>query len=230
VVANVGGREEKTARLVEILVAVHEGYIYQAYATEGEAGVSHTQALQEIQQGWRFNELVTPSTYMEFRPEAVRVFRRFKINFLATMRPSPDQARPDILQVRTFNYRRGRPDFLMTMQVLVTTPGVTLEQVGNQLAAEAGAGRDEPIVWKTLEASPRRIISRSFQMGSSTTHPMDVRVGLVQLSQREVAMVNFGLVTPDNFDRTIYEDKAESIVMTVQPVERSGAATHATGP
>ena len=97
--------------------------------------------------------------------------------------------RPDVLQLRTFNYRRGRPDFLMTMQVLVITPGVTLEKVGNALAAEAGAGRDEPITWKTLEGSPRRIISRSFQMGSSTTHPMDVRVGLVQLSEREVAMV-----------------------------------------
>jgi hypothetical protein len=52
----------------------------------------------------------------------------------------------------------------------------------------------------------------------------------VQLSSKDVAMINFGLATPDDFDRALYQEKCDLMLQSVEVIAASGATAPATAP
>ncbi|HEX8521171.1 MAG TPA: hypothetical protein VF669_02875 [Tepidisphaeraceae bacterium] len=201
----------KGVRPVEALVARHEEYIYILTSTGTEGGIAHSQALQDLRQGFDFVPVTAPTEHLDLRPEPFAVFNRFSIKTLQSLRPSPEQ-RQNVLQWRVFNFRRSRPDIVMTMELLNVSPGATLEAVGTQLAVTSGAKKDD-VQWKALNGTPRRIVSNTFKVKGRS---LPVRIGLVQLSDRELAMINFGMSTPDETDRVLYEARCNQMLESVE--------------
>ena len=202
----------------EALVARQNDYIYVISATGTEAGIANTEALQEIRPGFKFTPIAAPLDDVEPRFEPLKVFDRFTVKPLAVLRPSPAQ-RTNVLQMRIFNYRRNRADLLMTMEVIGVTAGATLEAAGTEVAVRAGA-KEKDLKWKELSDNPRRVISNIFRVGNKN---LPIRIGLAQLSATQFAMINFGLPTPDEFDRAVYEDQCEKMLQTVELIQPTPA-------
>ncbi len=206
--------DAKTKKPLEALVSRHEDFIYTlsaAGSAGAEGGMAHSQALQDLRQGFEFTPITSPTEHMDLRAEPVTIFRRFAIKPIATLRPTPDQ-KPNIVQMRVFNYRRSRPDLVVTMEILPVAAGAGLEKSGTEIATRSGAKKDD-INWKEVNGTPRRVMSGPFKIANRN---MPVRVGLVQLSADEIAMINFGLVTPDDYDRVLYEAKCEEMLQSVE--------------
>jgi hypothetical protein len=208
--------DAKAKRPLEALVARHEDFIYvlsAAGTTEG--GMAHSQALQDLRQGFEFAPVASPTEHMELRAEPFSVFQRFSIKAIGTLRLTPDQ-RSNLVQMRVFNYRRSRPDLVVIMELVPVTAGATLEAIGTEFATRSGAKKDD-INWKELPGTPRRVISGNFKIGNRT---MPVRIGLVKLSDNEVAIINFGLATPDDYDRVLYETKSEEMLRSIELLKK----------
>ena len=83
------------------------------------------------------------------------------------------------------------------------------------------------INWKEIPAppgAPRRIVSSTFEIPGKN---LPIRLGLVQVSATDVAMINFGLATPDDFDRVLYQDKCDSMLQSIELLQ-PGSSTAPT--
>jgi hypothetical protein len=118
--------------------------------------------------------------------------------------------------MRIFNFRRSRPDLVMTMEIVSLAAGQSLQALGNDIAVRSGAQKGD-VEWKELSGTPKRIVSNTFKVANRN---LPVRIGLVQLSDTEVAMINFGLTTPDDYDRVLYEDKCDGVLESVQVLKK----------
>jgi hypothetical protein len=203
--------DAKGRKPFEALIARHEDFVYTVSAAGVEGGVVHSQAIQDLRQGFEFTPIASPTDRMELRAEPFTLFRRFSIKAIRTLRPMPDQ-KPNLVQMRIFNYRRSRPDLVLTMEVVAVSAGASLEAVGAEVAVRSGAKKDD-LAWKEVPGTPRRIISSPFKIANRN---MPVRIGIVQLAGNEVAMINFGLATPDDYDRVLYEAKCEEMLKSVE--------------
>jgi len=226
VTADIG--DAKAPRPMEALIACPDQNLYIISAAATEPGVAHTQAIQDFRGGVEFVPVTSPTSYLEPRGgDPLTVLSRFRIKPMATLRPSPEQ-RPGVIQLRTMNYRRNRPDLLVTMEVLnVSTPNASLEAVGNEIVKRAGAP-NVTMNWKEIPGpagAPRRVVSNTFSIPGK---PLPLRIGLVQLTPTDFAMVNFGLATPDDFDRVLYQDKCDVMLQSIEPV--TGAPATAPSP
>lgn len=214
VTGDLAGPEDKGRRPTEAVITRNEQFVYVLSAVQEGDGDDYTRALQQMKQGLEFCRITAPTSYLEFRAEPI-VVQRFTIRPLAVLRPSPEQ-RQGMVQLRAFNYRRDRAELLLTMQGLtISPPRLALEKVGAELLKQAGID-PATVEWKTLPGSTRRIMSASFEVGSRKKMP--IRVGLVTLSDTDIAVVNVGLVAPDDLDRVIYESKCEAMLESVEPV------------
>jgi hypothetical protein len=205
----------KTTKPVESLVSRHGDFIYILSAAGTEGGMAHSQALQDLRQGFEFVPITSPTERMDLRPDGITVFKRLTIKPLSTLRPTPDQ-KPNIVQMRVFNYRRSRPDLVVTMEIVSASAGLELERAGTEIAVRSGASKDD-LSWKEVTGTPRRIMSSPFKIANRN---MPVRIGLVQLGPEEIGMINFGLVTPDDYDRVLYEAKCEEMLQSVEVLKK----------
>jgi hypothetical protein len=219
VIAMIAPDPKQPAKPLEALIAPHEGFIYCAAAIADDPNGDQSQAVQDLRQGFEFTEIQAPSNYMTLRSQTVTAFHRMRLRLMATMRPAPEQRRRDAISMRVVNFRRDRPDLVLTIQVLTVKTGATLEQVEKELVSGMASKPDEPPGWDTLGQTPLKVLSKPF-LAKGQNREMNVRIGLVQLSPSEVGLLTFGLMTPDNSDRLLYEDKCEEMMKTVEPIKR----------
>ncbi len=149
--------------------------------------------------------------------EPVTILKAFTIRPVVTLRPSPEQRRGAV-QMRIYNYRRSRPDLVVGMEAVTFQRGAPLQAVGEAIAAQSGAD-PKSLEWNELGNSPERIISKSFTLKN---RKMPLQIGLVQLNDAQAALITFGMPTPEEGDRLLYESACREMVQSVGLLGKQG--------
>jgi len=208
----------------EVLVVVHNQYLYQIAASGPAAEGDIAAALDDLRRGFGFCEVLRPAQCSNLRDEPVTVLSKLTVRPVATIRPrpAPGFAQGKAMEMQIFNYRSGRADLILTVEVDQRKANQNLEQLGQTLLKQMSLkdDPDHPIKWKKLDGPTPRIISTSFNGARSGTRGVPLRFSLVELSEREVALFGFVFPTTDDLDRQAYEDSTEAMMQTVQAAPR----------
>jgi hypothetical protein len=206
------------------LVAVHEEHLYRVTSFAMAPSADADGALEELRRGWSFCAITRPAQCVTLRDEPVTYLDRLTVRPPAVLRPKalPVDGKGKALEFQTFNYRSGRADMVMTMEVDKRPAKKTLEELGQQLIAQMNLKQDpeHPIKWKKIEGERDAVICNSFPGAKSGSRTVPLRFALVDLGENQVVLLGFVFPTGDDTDREIYEDLTETMAQTVRPVKK----------
>jgi hypothetical protein len=222
--AGAGAAEGGAAQKSEILMVMHEGFIYTLTASSSEAPAAElTGMLEDVRKSWRFCPMALPALDLTFRAQPTPILDRFTLKVPARMRPAPSvHSVKGTSELQIFNYRSGRPDVLMTAQVAPRPAGTPLEKLGDALIAQIALPREQedPIKWKKVEGSTPRILCAPFLGARSGSRLIPVQFALIDLGGRDVVLLGFVYPTSDQSDRGRYQDRVEAMVASVEPMKK----------
>jgi hypothetical protein len=215
----------ETVRPHAMLVAIHDEYLYRVTAYAGAAAGDADAALEDLRRGWNFCALVRPSQCVALRDEPVSYVGKVSMKPPAVLRPkalAEEAAGGKALEFQIFNYRSGRADMVMTLEVDKRPAKKSLEDLGQQLLKQMSLKQDpeHPIKWKKLEGDRDAVICNSFGGAKAGNRTVPLRFALVALTTDEVVLLGFVFPTGDKTDQEVYEELTESMAQTVQPVKK----------
>ncbi len=217
---NMSGTSQSSA----MLVAVHDEYLYRVTTFVGPDGGDADGALEEVRRGWNFCALTRPSQCVALRDEPIRYLEKLTMKPPAVLRPKTlaMEAAGKAREFQIFNYRSGRADMVMTMEVDKRPAKKSLEELGQQLLKQMNLKPDpeHPIKWKKLEGDGDAVISNSFGGAKAGNRTVPLRFALVELGADEVVLLGFVFPTGDKTDQETYENLTESMAQTVLPVKK----------
>jgi hypothetical protein len=207
-----------------LLAAVHGEYLYAVWGFEGKAGADVDGAMAELLRNWSFVDLQRPSSTTALRAEPVRMLDKLTIRPAVTLRPKEarEKTRGKAVELQIFNWRSGRADMVMTVEVDRRPPKLNLEALGNSLLKQMSLKQDpeKPVKWKKLEGSTERLISTPFEGAKSGSRMVPIRFGLIELSGDQVVLLGFVFPTSDPTDLEIYETLTEAMTSTVEGLKK----------
>ena len=212
----------------QMLVALHDQYLYRITAYEAAPGADVAGAIEEMRQAWSFCTVAPPASCLTLRDDALEFLGKFTMKPPAVMRPAPANpvSEGKALECHIFNYRSGRPDMIMTVEADKRPHGQSLEQIGQSLIAQMDFKEDpeKPIKWKKLEGLHPAVICNAFDGArsgpGSGARAVPLRFGLIELNENEVLLLGFIFPGSDKTDREIYEDLGEAMIKTLEVVKK----------
>ena len=207
-----------------LLAAVHGEYLYAVWGFEAKPGGDVAAALDALRQNWSFVDLQRPSSTTALREQPIRMLDKLTIRPVVTLRPreARENVRGKAVELQIFNWRSGRADLAMTVEVDNRPPKISLEDLGKSLLARMSFKQDpeKPVTCKKVEGSTQRLICTPFAGAKSGSRTVPIRFALIELTGNQVALLGFVFPTSDPLDQEIYENITEAMTSTVEPIKR----------
>jgi hypothetical protein len=163
----------------------------------------------------KFVDITAPSKATRLRDEPLTL-EHFTFKPLATMRPGPEAQQAGMMVLGTDNYAANQTEFVMSIQSVRLEPNQTLDAAGNAFLRKTADGLAPP-AWGFIRTKPQRAISTPIP-SSYLGQPVTLRIGVVQISDRDVALLHFTITPADAATLAMYEKACEEIVRSVQPI------------
>jgi hypothetical protein len=200
----------------EALVTSNNDYVYVVSAFADSAELMPRAAINQVATQLKFVPLAEPSAFTALRDEKFPLFKKFVIQPLDNMRPNPEPPGEGQVGVSTFNFRAGKPDFIMTIQYLPNQAGVGMNVLQQQFPGKLNP--QAKATWKKIGSTIPAELSSTFE-AQMEGQAQKTRVGLVLLPpQNDIVMVFFSLVTEDPKAIAAYEQASEKILASIAPL------------
>ncbi|HEX8521174.1 MAG TPA: hypothetical protein VF669_02890 [Tepidisphaeraceae bacterium] len=208
------------------LVAVHDQYLYRVSSYAMAEGADALGALEDLRRTWSFVEMTRPSQSMGLRDEALVYLDKLTMKPAAVLRPKPlapdNKSHGKAQEYQIFNYRSGRADMIMTMEVDRRPAKLSLEQIGQALLKQMSLRNDpeHPITWKKIEGAKDGVICTPFPGARTGSRTVPLRFALVGLDDNNLLLLGYVFPTGDKVDVETYQDLSEAMARTVEPIKK----------
>jgi hypothetical protein len=202
---------------IECLFVPHNNYFYVIGGLADRADAIPLDAMKALGRSIEFRHLANPARYCFLREPSFEILGKFSIKPLTTMRPNPDPPEQGHISICTYNCAARKPDFILDLQVVPCPGRIDLRKVGEKLTAAIG---DTEGNWTVFSSDPPCAISATFAANHPRVKGMLTRMGLVQISETEVALLSFVFANREPESLRAYEGSAEAIVRSVKPLAK----------
>lgn len=192
-------------------------------------GQSVQKEVDAIAASWKWTDIQKPSGHLAFRSQPFKAFDgSVRLNVPNLMHENPADDPDTQLDLALYNLARNAPDFRATFTLAPLVAGETLEAAKERLSKDIAARykfvKDKPLWADWKGPTPRHLSSvveaeRPQPAETDTLHHQWALVGLGEGASK-VVLIHFSHEAESDEERKKFEESAEKIVTSVEPVKK----------